>query len=187
MFRTLPPTRSAALAGSATTARRCARPRVAGSSISASSSFARNARHGPVISAPGSTCAVRIVPSHRDLMIARHARAARAGGDVERRRRATAMTRSAGSATARHIYRCLGAPTSAARRPRKTIGTNVRSPRRRSALRAAAWRLRMTESVVMRSSRQPFTKVANCCVADAAWVIFGTRRRHETPNRSPVI
>jgi acetate kinase len=35
----------------------------------------RNARHDPVISAPGSACTVRIVPTDEDLMIARHIRA----------------------------------------------------------------------------------------------------------------
>src|SRR4029453_15991780 len=35
----------------------------------------RNARHDPVISAPGSACTVRIVPTDEDLMIARHTRA----------------------------------------------------------------------------------------------------------------
>src|SRR5581483_4736543 len=34
----------------------------------------RNARHDPVISAPGSPCTVRIVPTDEDLMIARHTR-----------------------------------------------------------------------------------------------------------------
>jgi acetate kinase len=36
---------------------------------------ARNARHDPVISVPGSTCTVRIIATDEDLMIARHARA----------------------------------------------------------------------------------------------------------------
>jgi acetate kinase len=36
---------------------------------------ARNARHDPVISAPGSSCTVRIVRTDEDLMIARHTRA----------------------------------------------------------------------------------------------------------------
>jgi len=35
----------------------------------------RNARHDPVISAPGSVCTVRIVPTDEDLMVARHTRA----------------------------------------------------------------------------------------------------------------
>jgi len=35
----------------------------------------RNARHDPVISAGGSACTVRIVPTDEDLMIARHTRA----------------------------------------------------------------------------------------------------------------
>ena len=35
----------------------------------------RNARHDPIISAPGSACAVRIVRTEEDLMIARHTRA----------------------------------------------------------------------------------------------------------------
>jgi acetate kinase len=39
----------------------------------------QNARHDPVISAPGSTCTVRIVPTDEDLMIARHTRALLAG------------------------------------------------------------------------------------------------------------
>jgi acetate kinase len=35
----------------------------------------RNARHDPIISAPGSACAVRVVRTDEDLMIARHTRA----------------------------------------------------------------------------------------------------------------
>jgi len=35
----------------------------------------RNARHDPIISAPGSACAVRVVQTDEDLMIARHTRA----------------------------------------------------------------------------------------------------------------
>jgi acetate kinase len=34
----------------------------------------RNARHDPVISAPGSACTVRVVPTDENLMIARHTR-----------------------------------------------------------------------------------------------------------------
>src|SRR5207247_534560 len=34
----------------------------------------RNARHDPVISADGSACTVRVVPTDEDLMIARHTR-----------------------------------------------------------------------------------------------------------------
>ena len=36
---------------------------------------ARNARHDPVVSAPGSSCTVRVVRTDEDLMIARHTRA----------------------------------------------------------------------------------------------------------------
>jgi acetate kinase len=35
----------------------------------------RNAEHAKIISAPGSTCTVRVVPTNEDLMIARHTRA----------------------------------------------------------------------------------------------------------------
>jgi acetate kinase len=35
----------------------------------------RNARHDPVISAPGTACTVRVIPTDEDLMIARHTRA----------------------------------------------------------------------------------------------------------------
>ena len=35
----------------------------------------RNARHDPIISAPGSACTVRTVRTDEDLMIARHTRA----------------------------------------------------------------------------------------------------------------
>jgi acetate kinase len=39
----------------------------------------RNERHDPVISAPESTCTVRVVPTDEDLMIARHTRSVLAG------------------------------------------------------------------------------------------------------------
>jgi acetate kinase len=35
----------------------------------------RNDRHGDTISTPGSRCAVRVIPTREDLVIARHTRA----------------------------------------------------------------------------------------------------------------